>query len=42
MDENTLEYKVGQRIRAARLTNKMSQARADTLSENQTNQITIY
>ena len=26
MDENTLEYKVGQRIRAARLANKMSQA----------------
>ena len=26
MDENTLEYKVGQRIRAARLSKKMSQA----------------
>ena len=26
MDENSLEYKVGQRIRAARLANKMSQA----------------
>ena len=26
MDENTIEYKVGQRIRAARLARKMSQA----------------
>jgi len=26
MDENSLEFKVGQRIRAARLKNKMSQA----------------
>ena len=26
MDENSLEFKVGQRIRAARLANKMSQA----------------